>query len=267
MSADTLTDNDDAHLTVQLIYQPYITKRLDAHGCCHNDPIHVEQSAHTFAFALAVLKKVRTEAGCTQDEVALSHPQFEQAYAHLKAIFENHFMKSTTLQETDPATLHGQALKKYRGDARGAFKAWARQLLGDHSFLLAVLRYGLFEFRDLKQCAEFLVFESSKSRGDARPGGVQQPTRTKALRQQALKARRDLKEAQKFQAWHEDGHNLNWWQECQVKQLQIGNLEKKMVEANVAYGHGVGANTSFTREQAMTMEVFEKKVVAKYMGY
>ena len=59
---------------------------------------------------------------------------------------------------------------------------------------------------------------------------------------------------------------MDWWQESQVKQLQIGNLEKKMVEANVDYGHGVGANTSVTREQTMTMEVFTQKVVAKYMS-
>ena len=59
VSADTLTDSDDAHLTVQLLYQPFIIKRQAADGCWHNDPIDVQQSADTFANALALLKKSR----------------------------------------------------------------------------------------------------------------------------------------------------------------------------------------------------------------
>ena len=62
-SAATLTDSDDVHLTVQLLYQPFITKRQASDGCWHNDPIHVQQSADTFANALALLKKVRVDAG------------------------------------------------------------------------------------------------------------------------------------------------------------------------------------------------------------
>ena len=49
VSTDTLTDSDDAHLTVQLLYQPFITKRQAADGYCHNDSTDVQQSAHTFA--------------------------------------------------------------------------------------------------------------------------------------------------------------------------------------------------------------------------
>ena len=67
--------------------------------------------------------------------------------------------------------------KKYKGDVRGAFKVWARELLGHHAFLLAVLRHGLFEFFDLKQYAELLASERSKDEGDTEPGGVKQPAR------------------------------------------------------------------------------------------
>ena len=49
VSTDTLTDSDDAHLTVQLLYQPFITKPQAADGYCHNDSTDVQQSAHTFA--------------------------------------------------------------------------------------------------------------------------------------------------------------------------------------------------------------------------
>ena len=53
-------------------------------------------------------------------------------------------------------------MKSKTSDARGAFKVWARQLLGDHAYLLAVLRHGLFEFSDLKRYAELLKAEHSK---------------------------------------------------------------------------------------------------------
>ena len=49
VSTDTLTDSDDAHLTVQFLYQPFITKPQAADGYCHNDSTDVQQSAHTFA--------------------------------------------------------------------------------------------------------------------------------------------------------------------------------------------------------------------------
>ena len=49
VSTDTLTDSDDAHLTVQLLYQPFTTKPQDTDGYYHNDSTDAQQSAHTFA--------------------------------------------------------------------------------------------------------------------------------------------------------------------------------------------------------------------------
>ena len=150
VSADTLTDSDDAHLTVQLLYQPFITKRQAADGCWHNDPIDVQQSAHTFANALALLKKARRDAGCALDGVTLSSLQFDQAYGQLKEIFAEKFMKSRKIRATAPETLDRQGTKKHKGDVRGTFKVWARELLGDHAFLFAVLRHSLSNFSDLQ---------------------------------------------------------------------------------------------------------------------
>ena len=155
---------------------------------------------------------------------------------------------------------------------------WARELLGDHAFLLAVLRHGLFEFSDLKQYAELLAAERSKDDGDTQPGGVKQPTGKEALRQQALRARRELREvrqralrarralreAKKFRRWQEDGWQLHPGQEFQVKLLELGRLEERMIAANVSYGHGVGADTGLTKEQAMTLEIFTERPLTKY---
>ena len=171
-----------------------------------------------------------------------------------------------------------QGTKKHKGDVRGPFKVWARELLGDHAFLVAVLRHGLFDFSDLKQYAELLAAERSKDDGDTQPGGVKQPTRKEVLRQQALRARRELREvrqralrarrqlreAKKFRRWREDGWQLHPGQEFQVKLLELGRLEERMRAANVSYGHGVGADTGLTKEQAMTLEIFTERPLTKY---
>ena len=75
-------------------------------------------------------------------------------------------MKSRKIRVTDPETLDRQGTKKHKGDVRGAFKVWARELPGHHAFLLAMLKNGLFEFSDLKQHAELLASERSKDEGD-----------------------------------------------------------------------------------------------------
>ena len=165
-------------------------------------------------------------------------------------------MKSRKIRATAPEALDRPGTKKHKGDVRGPFKVWARELLGDHAFLLAVLRHGLFEFSDLKQYAELLASERSKDDGDTQPGGVKQPTRKEALRQQALRARRKLREAKEFRRWLENGWQLKPWQEPQVVLLETGKLEEQMRAANASYGHGVGAATGLSKEQAMTLRLF-----------
>jgi len=124
VSAATLTDSDDAHLTVQLLYQPFIAKHQDAEGCWHNEPIDVKLSAHTFANALALLKKVRRDVGCEKDGATLSKDQFDSAWKLLRSIFVEHFMRSARLKAAEPESRHGGARKKYKGDVRGALQGW-----------------------------------------------------------------------------------------------------------------------------------------------
>ena len=160
-----------------------------------------------------------------------------------------------------------QGTKKHKVDVRGPFKVWARELLGNHAFLVAVLRHGLFDFSDLKQYAELLAAERSKDDGDTQPGGVKQPTRKEVLRQQALRARRELREAKKFRRWQEDGWQLRLGQAFQVKLLELGRLDERMRAANVSYGHGVGADTGLTKEQAMALEIFTERPLTKYFTW
>ena len=47
-------------------------------------------------------------------------------------------------------------------------------------------------------------------------------------------------------------------------QLDLGELEERMKEANASYGHGVGAQTGLTKEHAMTLEIFTEAPLRKY---
>ena len=130
--------------------------------------------------------------------------------------------------------------------------------------MLAVLRHGLFEFSDLKQYADLLQAERSKDDGDRKRGGAKHPTANNALRQQALRARRELREATKFRRWQENGWQLRSWQASQVRLLELGKLQEEMIAANASYGHGVGADTGLTKEQAMTLDIFTGRPLRKY---
>ena len=59
-------------------------------------------------------------------------------------------------------------------------------------------------------------------------------------------------------------HDAN--RHCQVQQLELGTLDKELREANASYGHGVGADTGLTKEQAMTLEVFTAQPLTKYFS-
>ena len=197
------------------------------------------------------------------DGVTLSSDEFDHAYTQLKQIFRDHFLRNSFLSDVGLHAdwLDRQAEKKIKGDFNGAFKSWCRSLLGEHCFLIAVLRHGLFDFSDLVRCAQELRREAQKA------GGVTQPVRDNAkLRREALAARRAVKEAKKFQEWQSGGWICEPWQARQLQLLQIGELETRMSKANQAYGFGQNVQTCLTREQAMTLEVFTNGIMKDYFA-
>ena len=53
-----------------------------------------------------------------------------------------------------------------RKDRRGAFKTWKRSLLGNHAFLMAVLRNGFFDITSQQELMVAVLQEQSNSGGD-----------------------------------------------------------------------------------------------------
>ena len=267
-SPGTLTDSDDAHLTVELLYQPCYAKTKSDDGCWHNHPIDVELSAKTFTNALALVQKLRRDVGVETHGTTLTTSQFDNAYRELKKIFEEHFVRNETLRarvhDTDAHTLDRAEKQALRTDKRGAFKAWCKSVFGSHAFLLAILRHGLFEFTDLHQYARLLIAEREKM--NQKEGGVEQPARNQELRRNALQARKAVSEAKQFAEWHSRGWQLKPHQTRQVMLLENGDLHASMKKANAAYGHGVGAAEGLTKEKAVTLEVFTSASMAQYFG-
>ena len=222
-----LPDSDDAHLTLELLYQPIAKQTRDKHGVVHTSAIDIDLSCNTFVSAILLLKKIRADVGAEKDAVTLTSVQFETALHNLKTIFEHYF--------------------------RGAFSVWLRSLLGDKAFAIALLRHGTFEFSDLRRCARAL------RQGTSDDGGVSQSSRhtlKPELRRAAVSARREVKDAKKYTVLASQGWACSAFQKQQITLLQMGELAKRVQAANAAYGFGQGAEEVLSREQAMTLKVF-----------
>ena len=183
----TLPDSDDAHLTVELLYQLIAEQKLDKQGLLHISPIDLMSQATRLSELYCCSKKIRADVGAKQDEITLTGDQFETALENLKRIFEDHFLHNKDLahdlhrKRTDPKALSRKEKKQINDDFRGAFA-------------FALLRHGIFDFSDMRKSTQALRQEISDV------GGISQSARhtpNPELRDAALKARRQIKYAKK----------------------------------------------------------------------
>ena len=154
--------------------------------------------------------------------------------------------------------------KKINSDFRGAFRVWLRSLLGEKAFASALLRHGIFDFSDLRRCAQAL------REGSSDDGGVSQSARhtpNPQLRRAAVSARRQEKDAKKYAMWLSQGWTLSSWQRKQIMLLETGVLAKQVRAANAAYGFGKGAEEPLTREGAMMLRAFTDEVLDNFFRF
>ena len=86
------------------------------------------------------------------------------------------------------------------------------------------------------------------------------PEEASKKRARAHEARQDVREAKKYRMRQEDGQQLPPWQKDKVEKLHIGELESRMIAANVSYGHGEGAERKRTREESISYDIaFERQ--------
>ena len=152
--------------------------------------------------------------------------------------------------------------KKINANFRGAFFAWLKSLIGDRAFAFALLRHGIFKFSDLAKCAHYLRLELNTD-PDVPQARYYKPN--PQLREAALTARRNEKDAKKYAMWQRKGWHCTPAERHQIILLDNGTLAKQVRDANKAYGFGRGAEKALSREEAMTLEVFTNQVLKDYM--
>ena len=255
-AASTLPDSDDAHHIVEQLYQPIAEQTCDEHGVVHTSAIDVDVSGNTFVSAILLLKKIRADVGAKTDGKTLTYVQFEEGLEILKTTFEANFLLNRQLacdlqrKRDDPSALTRKEKTHINTEFRGAFSVWLRSLLGDKAFVFALLRHGIFDFSDLRRCAQAL------RQGASDDGGVSQSARhtpNPELRRAAVSARRQEKDAKKYAMWASEGWTCSPWQKKQIILLETGELAEQVRSANAAYGFGQGAEEALSREQAMTL--------------
>ena len=132
-------------------------------------------------------------------------------------------------------------------------------MIGDKAFAFALLRHGIFDFSDLRRCAQAL------REGSSDDGGVSQSashTPNPMLRRTAINARRQERDAKRYAMWASEGWTVSSWQRRQIILLETGQLAQRVRSANAAYRFGRGADAALTREQAMTFKVFTNDAVS-----
>ena len=267
----TFLDSEDAHLTVDMLYQPIATQTRDEQGLVHNGPIDVDVSANTFVCALALFKQIRADVGAEADMTTLNHEHFEIALDKLKTIFEYNFLLNKRLADDLRAKREetrdfSRAEKSHMNkEFREAFNFWLSSLLGDKSFAYALLRHGIFDFSNLSKCAVALRQDATYEGGGISQSATQENDfRKTKLRRFAANARKRERRAKKWAKWAELGWNCTDRQNYQIILLQTGELAEQVRIANAAYGFGKGAEEPFTREQAITLKVFTTDVLDEY---
>ena len=137
-------------------------------------------------------------------------------------------------------------------------------MLGEKAFASALLRHGIFDFSDLRRCAQAL------REGSSDDGGVSQSARhtpNPQLRRAAVSARRQEKDAKKYAMWLSQGWTLSSWQTKQIMLLETGVLAKQVRAANAAYGFGKGAEEPLSREGAMMLRAFTDEVLDNFFRF
>ena len=144
--------------------------------------------------------------------------------------------------------IRGKEKEKLRKDARNAFKSWKHTLLGNHTFLLAVLRNGIFDTRSQQELMIAVLQEQNDLMNSDDDHSPEQDK--KELRGKALEAQQKLKDARKLSNKVFIESDLSRQDLQLLKEFSCGLLDKKVKENDNAYGHGRGVRIVTKEEKA-----------------
>ena len=67
MALQRLPDNEDAHLIVELLYQPFAEQTQDEQGVWHTKPIDAKLSGNLFVSAMLLLRSLIIDVGVAEE--------------------------------------------------------------------------------------------------------------------------------------------------------------------------------------------------------
>ena len=149
---------------------------------------------------------------------------------------------------------------KMRSNFRSGFRAFLRDTIGDASIAYAILRYGYSTPEALLALVRE-VFEARRCKRiatESQPSVVTKKSHPD-LAAAAKNARREYVAGQRLAYSVEDQtrkyDTLNWWEQDLHQRFHSGRLEREMIAANKAFGHGAGVEKSLSIEQLATLEL------------
>jgi hypothetical protein len=154
-----------------------------------------------------LVERARHDAGHDQEQTILSPESLRNAFDFLQRTFEENFMENAQLKSRicdmveRPAKLSRITKQSTRNDRRNAFKKWKMHLMGNVHFLHALMRNGIFQLRDQQDLATALLQEQSsvdEHHADDVAGAVESVANRETLRAEAVRARQQIKKAQKL---------------------------------------------------------------------
>jgi hypothetical protein len=194
-----------------------------------------------------LLRAARAQARVTEDGKSLSQEEFKIAHDWLQKEFETNHLSNEGLKERmkDP-NLQGREKKKVRNDLRSFFKTWKRQLLGNQSFLMAVLRHGYFEPGQQQELLVAILQEQDMNKIE-----MITPQQREEYKMKAREARYALKMARKLDALRRNPNSIFSVEDQNLlKDFDNGILERNVRAANKDFNHGIGSHNLTIAEAA-----------------
>ena len=147
-----------------------------------------------------------------------------------------------------------------RSNFRSGFRAFLRDTIGDASIAYAILRHGYSTPEALLALVRE-VFEARRCKRISRESQPSVVTKKSHpdLAAAAKNARQEYVAGKKLAYSVEDKtrkyETLNWWEQDLHHRFHTGRLEREMIAANRAFGHGAGVEKSLSIEQMAALEL------------
>ena len=201
-----------------------------------------------FAVAAMLMATAREDGARIYDDAILDENQFGWAWDWLNDLYKDKYMTWPGLEEALDAWHSGSNFDRtskadMRSDTRKGFRSWIKQTVGSVPLARAWVKYGFSTRESVQRVLRELLEQQKKNEGTAGP-----KTRDShpELARSAHDARKAWRHGRSLASKRDRGgrsyyYSLAAWEHELVNAFDSGALERAMIQANKAFGHGRGA--------------------------